>query len=412
MDRERMSSFARQIEEEWKENILPFWIEYAQDKEKGGFYGYLHNNRRVEQNHGKASVLNFRILWTFSAAYRISREEKYLEVARRAYEYIREYFIDRVYSGVFWMLDSRGKPTDTKKQVYSVAFAIYGLSEYHRATGNPEALAMAVELFESLERNARDLKYKGYLEALTRDWAPLADMSLSPSDMNVAKSMNTHLHILEAYTNLLRAWDSPVLRCSLKEVLEVILEHIVDSRTWSFNLFFDQDWTSRADIVSYGHNIEGSWLICEAAGVIGEEALLERAEAVSLKMAGQVFREGIDRMCGGIYNDRQDGRLDDSKDWWPQAEAVVGFLNAYQLSGNEEYLEASLQTWEFIRKYITDKTFGEWIWGVTQDGRPTGKDEKVGPWKCPYHNGRMCFEITERIANFNIGRRQSDEQIL
>jgi mannobiose 2-epimerase len=398
MNSESLMLFERQIEKELKDNILQFWIDNAQDYRNGGFFGYISNDLTVDPDHDKASVLNFRILWTFASAYRYYKQEKYLAIAQRAFDYIKKYFIDPVHSGVYWLIDSYGKPVDTKKQVYSVAFAIYGLSEFYRATGDRSALSLAIELFESLEKHARDLKNKGYLEALSCDWSPLADMSLSPLDMNVAKSMNTHLHILEAYTNLLRVWDSPALRTTLKELLEVMLGYIVDNETWSFKLFFDKDWSSRADIVSYGHNIEGSWLIHEAAEVLGDPVMLERAETIAINMVDKVLQNGIDKVYGGIYNDLQGEHLDDRKDWWPQAEAVVGFFNAYQLTGNKTYLEAAYKAWEFIDRYISDKNHGEWLWGVTRDGSELTKDEKVGPWKCPYHNSRMCFEIIERTG--------------
>ena len=239
-------------------------------------------------------------------------------MTKRAFEYIKKYFIDYEYSGFYWLLDCKGHPVDTKKQVYAVAFAIYGLSEYHRATGDTTALALAIELFESLESHACDHQNKGYLEALAQDWSPLADKSLSPKDMNVAKSMNTHLHILEAYTNLLRVWDSPALKNSLKELLEVVLEHIIDSDSWSFKLFFDLYWTSRANITSYGHDIEGSWLIHEAAEVLGDQELLIKAKSVAIHMAQSVQKNGIDTVFGGIYNDRHEAGLDDNKDWWPR----------------------------------------------------------------------------------------------
>lgn len=396
-----LSYFKMQIEGELKNNILKFWIDNTQDIKNGGFYGYISNDLKVKADHEKASVLNSRILWTFSAAYRLFGDEKYHTMAIRSFEYIKKYFVDYEYSGVYWLLDYNGCPANTKKQVYAMAFAIYGLSEYHRATGDTTALALAVELFESLEGHARDRQNKGYHEALARDWSPLADKSLSPKDMNVAKSMNTHLHILEAYTNLLKVWDSPILKKSLKELLEVTLEHIVDNDSWSFRLFFDLDWTSRANNTSYGHDIEGSWLVHEAAEVLGDAELLKRTKNTAIYMAQRVLNNGIDIAFGGIYNDRHESGLDDNKDWWPQAEAVVGFFNAYQLTGSDIYLEASLQVWDYIQKHIVDKVNGEWFWGVTRDGSQITSDEKVGPWKCPYHNSRMCYEIITRVEKIS-----------
>lgn len=384
-------------ERELRENILPFWIKHTVDTCKGGFYGYLSNNRTVKPAHNKASVLNSRILWTLSAAYRLYKEQQYLEIAERAFRYIREHFIDPEYSGVYWHVDSDGNPADTKKQIYAIAFAIYGLSEYYRASGDRTAMTLAIEQFVSLECWARDKQYGGYLEACSRDWSHLDNMSLSPKDMNVAKSMNTHLHVLEAYTNLLRVWDSTLLRKCLKELLEVMIERIVDPTSWSFRLFFDMDWTIHSGIISYGHDIEGSWLLYEAAEILGEEALLKKCKEISLRMADSVLKYGMDPVYGGIYNERHETSLDDGKDWWPQAEAIVGMFNAYQLSGKSDYLEAVQKTWSFVDRYIIDKIDGEWFYGVTRDGTEVTCDEKVGPWKCPYHNSRMCLEMISRL---------------
>lgn len=385
-------------EDELRSNILDFWCRHAIDNENGGFYGYISGDLDADTLHEKSSVLNARILWTFSAAYRLYGDEKYLGMAARAYEYIRDRFISREHMGVYWMLDHRGLPKDTKNQVYANAFVIYGLSEYYRAVGDSSALELAVGLFRSLEKHARDKEHGGYLEALACDWSPLADMSLSKKDMNVPKSMNTHLHVLEAYTNLYRVWKQDEIRESLKALLETVMDRIVDSSTWSFRLFFGMDWTPCADIISYGHDIEGSWLIHEAAEVLGDPALMERAVKTAVNMAESVLVNGSDRKFGGIFNERHGSVLDDNKDWWPQAEAVVGFINAWQLTGKGAFLDEALKTWRFIDKYIVDRKNGEWRRAVSRSGAPLADDERISPWKCPYHNSRMCFEIIRRAA--------------
>jgi mannobiose 2-epimerase len=394
---EAIVTLRKQLEEELGENILKFWLEKSPDNVNGGFYGYISNDLRADAEHDRSSVLNCRILWTFSAAYRLYGDKKYLDLAARAYDYITSRFIDSVYSGVYWMLDCKGNAVNPKKQIYAAAFAIYGLTEYYMAAGNEESLSHAVKLFEALEANAHDDVDKGYVEALARDWTQLEDMSLSIRDMNAAKSMNTHLHILEAYTNLLRVWDSELLRSRLKELIKVFTDYIIDSKTAAFKLFFDMDWSCKSVADSYGHDIEGSWLIHEAAEVLGDAELLAKIRGLSVRMAAWVYENGYDHEYGGIFNERGEGRkLDDDKDWWPQAEAVVGFYNAYRLSGEARYLEAALKTWNFIRSHIVDKVNGEWFWGVSRDGSAVRGDEKAGPWKCPYHNSRMCFEIIRR----------------
>jgi mannobiose 2-epimerase len=392
-----------QVENELKSNILNFWCRHASDDENGGFFGYISANLFPDAGHDKASVLNARILWTFSAAYRFYKEKKYLDMAARAFEYFRDNFINREHMGVYWMLDCTGRPKDTKNQVYANAFTIYALSEYYHAVGDKCALELAISLFGSLEQHARDKAYGGYLEALAHDWSPLSDVRLSAKDLNAPKSMNTHLHILEAYTNLFRAWKNDVLKESLKSLLETMMDRIVDNSAWSFRLFFDMNWTPCADITSYGHDIEGSWLIHEAAEVLGDPVLLGKAEKVAVNMAESVLRNGVDRKHGGIFNDMHGTKLDDNKDWWPQAEAVVGFLNAWQLTGRSVFLDEALKTWKFINKYIVDRKNGEWHWGVTRDGSQVTGSEKAGPWKCPYHNSRMCFEVISRAARLEGG---------
>jgi mannobiose 2-epimerase len=395
---EVISLLKEQVENELKNNILKFWCEHAVDDENGGFYGHISSNLEADVRHDKAAVLNARILWTFSSAYRMYREARFLDMAVRAFEYVRRYFINYRGMGVYWFLDHNGRPKDTKNQVYANAFVIYALSEYYRAVGDKAALDLAVSLFESLEEHTKDQTHGGYLEAFSHDWSPLADMSLSEKDMNVPKSMNTHLHMLEAYTCLFRVWESDRLRSSLTALLENVLDHIVDSGSWRFELFFGLDWTPCSDITSFGHDIEGSWLIYEAAEVLGDSGLLERARTTAICMAKKVLLNGFDAEFGGIYNELHDSRLDDNKDWWPQAEAVVGFFNAWQLTGDKTFLDASVKTWSFIQKFIVDNKNGEWHWGVTRDGSSVTSSVKAGSWKCPYHNSRMCFEIISRAG--------------
>ncbi|OBR64293.1 N-acyl-D-glucosamine 2-epimerase [Paenibacillus oryzae] len=385
------------IEAELKDNILQFWLEHTIDEENGGFYGFISRDLTVNRQADKGLVLNTRILWTFSSAFRLYGDSRYLEMADRAYRYITSYFTDPQHGGLYWMLDYKGAVTSSKKQVYGQAFAIYAFSEYYRATGDEDALTKAVELFHVLERHSYDPVDKGYIEASARDWSETNENSLSDKDLNTKKSMNTHLHVLEAYTNLYRVWPEPELRDKLRELIVVMLRHIVDNESYHFKLFFDMEWNSQNSHISYGHDIEGSWLIHEAAEVLGEPELLEESVAVAIAMAEVTLREGVDE-DGGLFNEAEPGKLLDSdKDWWPQAEAVVGFYNAYQLSGTLSYLEAARKSWHFIESKLVDTEYGEWLWSVKRDGSPSGNIEKVSPWKCPYHNSRACFEMIGRL---------------
>ncbi|MHA7966091.1 AGE family epimerase/isomerase [Paenibacillus sp. CAU 1782] len=385
------------IEAELKDNILQFWLEHTVDEENGGFYGFISRDLTVNPQADKGLVLNTRILWTFSTAFRLYGESRYLEMADRAYRYITRYFTDPQHGGLYWMLDCKGAVKSSKKQVYGQAFAIYAFSEYYRATRDEDALTKAAELFHVLERHSYDPAGKGYIEALARDWSETNENSLSDKDLNTKKSMNTHLHVLEAYTNLYRVWPEPALRDKLRELIVVMLRHIVDNDSYHFKLFFDMEWNSQNSHISYGHDIEGSWLIHEAAEVLGDLELLQESIDIAIAMAEVTLREGVDE-DGGLFNEAEPGKLLDSdKDWWPQAEAVVGFYNAYQLSGASPYLEAARKSWHFIESNLVDKEYGEWIWSVKRDGSPSGNIEKVSPWKCPYHNSRACFEMIERL---------------
>lgn len=386
------------IKQELESNILGFWMKHTIDEQKGGFYGNISRDLTVNDEAGKSLVLNTRILWTFASAYRMTGNEAYLEMADRAYRYVNKYFVDQEYGGLYWMVDAAGSPAETKKQVYGQAFAIYAYSEYYRATGNEAALQKAISLFHTLEKYSYDEQYKGYFEALTREWLETDDNSLSEKDLNEKKSMNTHLHIMEGYTNLYRVWKSDVLQAKLKELIEITIKHIINPDNAHFILFFDEKWNGRSEHISYGHDIEGSWLLVEAAEVLGDAALLAEAKAIAIRMAKATLNEGVDE-DGGLLNEAgPDGIIDSHKDWWPQAEAVVGFYNAYQMTGDEKYLEAALKSWQFIENFIVDKQFGEWHWSVTRDGAPSDNLQKVSPWKCPYHNGRACFEMIERLS--------------
>ncbi len=393
-----------ELEAELKETILGFWMKHAIDEKYGGFVGEIKHDMTVVQGADKGLVLNARILWTFSSAYRVYKDEAYSNVAARAYAELDRKFRDRTNGGLYWMVDASGRPAQDKKQVYGQAFAIYALSEYYRATGADEALEWAKELYLLLEKHAYDPAHRGYIEALAADWSPTADLSLSGKDLNERKSMNTHLHVLEAYTNLYRVWQPEGLRMKLADLIDIHLDKIIDPSNHHFLLFFDDQWRSKSEHVSYGHDIEGSWLLWEAAEVLGDETRLERVRREALAMADATIAEGIDA-DGGVFNEADGrGHLDDTKDWWPQAEAMVGFLNAYQLTGKEEYLQAARDSWTFIKTYIRDAEHGEWHWQVTREGKPVTSHPKVDPWKCPYHNGRACLEGLERLAHLEARR--------
>ncbi|WP_434481719.1 AGE family epimerase/isomerase [Paenibacillus glycanilyticus] len=392
-----LKHWQQEMESELIDNILSFWLKHSLSEQDGGFIGRMTNDLKVQATADKLLVLNARLLWTFAAAYRRYKTPDYLEVADRAYRYLMDRFYDREHGGFYWLLNDKGEPVQTKKQIYGQAFVIYAFSEYVRACPNDEVLQQAVRLFEQIERYSYDPEYKGYIEALDCNWQETEDLSLSSTDLNEKKSMNTHLHVLEAYTNLYRVWPVEQLRKKQAELIVTMIEKIVDEQSGHFKLFFDEQWHSKSHEISYGHDIEGSWLLLEAAEVLGDEPLISRAESVALAMAQAVYEEGVDT-DGAVVNEAgPNGWTDTDKIWWPQAEAVVGFLNAYQLSGKEHFLQAAYRTWRFIDRYIVDKANGEWFWKVNQAGEPSLEAMKIDSWKCPYHNGRMGFETLERL---------------
>lgn len=397
MDPAVLTDYATRIESDLRDNILPFWMRHVVDRERGAFFGALTNNLVVDREAERGALLSCRILWTYSSAYLRFRDTAYLDMADRAYADLVTSFLDREHGGFFWSIAADGKVLRDRKQVYGQAFAIYALTEYHRATGRKPPLDQAIAIFRLLEAHARETHHGGYLEAFSRTWAPIADMRLSAVDMNEPKSQNTHLHVMEAYTNLLRVWPDVALRRAQRELLEVMLTKIVNPTTAHLGLFFANDWTLRSDKISYGHDIEAAWLFTEAAQVLGDATLLQRIHALTVQIADVTLAEGIDA-DGAIFNEGSPaGLTDTNKEWWPQAEAVVGFLNAYAIGKEERHLTAALRCWDFIERRLIDRQYGEWLRGVTRNGTVLAGELKVSFWKCPYHNGRTGLEASARL---------------
>jgi mannobiose 2-epimerase len=394
-DLSRLQRLRDEMAAELTGRILPFWAERTRDDRLGGFVGWISADGTRDDLAPKGTVLGARLLWTFSAASRVLGDPAWKTMAERARAFLRAHMLDREHGGVFWMVDADGTPRDTRKHVYAQAFAIYALAEHHRATGNAASLQDAISLFELVDRHAHDPELGGYEEAFTRDWVRLEDVRLSDVDANERKSMNTHLHVLEAYTTLYRAWPESALRIRLQELVGLFIDHVVDAESGHVIPFFDADWTPRSRHVSYGHDIETSWLLMEAVDAIGDLALRLRVQPVAVRVARAVLEEGFDAASGGIRNAAA-GPDAGARDWWPQAEAIVGFVNAWELTGEPRFLDAAVATWEFTSRHLLDRERGEWFWGVSADGLVRSGREKVGPWKCSYHNSRACMEVMAR----------------
>ncbi len=390
--------FRQRLQTELLSNILPFWMKYVVDDVNGGFYGVVTNDLQARNDVARSVILCARILWTYAAAYRLFNEPAYRRMADHAYRYLTEVFWDKDYGGVYWSVDAAGRPVFDRKHSYAQAFAIYGLAEYHRATGDASSLRLAQELFGLLEAHGYDAVNGGYVEGCSRGWGALDDMRLSDIEPNCRKSMNTLLHNMEAYTNFRRVWDSDELKAKLRGLIRVFADHVIDPQTHHFRLFFDDAWASLSPNVSFGHDIEGSWLLVEAAEVLGEKDLLAECRTLALKMAGAVYQQGRDH-DGSLFNEAAPAGIESfDRYWWVQAEAVVGFYNAYQLSGQDHFAEAAYRAWRYIEDYMVDRQHGEWFKMVERSGAPRLGPPKAGPWECPYHNSRMCFEMLARLG--------------
>jgi mannobiose 2-epimerase len=320
-------------------------------------------------------------------------------IADRAYQYISDHFIDKEQGGVYWLVDYKGKPLDPKKQVYAISFTIYALSEYYRASKIETVKQNAIDLFYLLVEKAYDPVKTGYFEAFTKDWKPIDDLRLSAKDANEKKTMNTHLHVLEGYTNLYRIWPDKALGEHISILLNNFFDHFIDRETLHLVLFFDEDWNRKGNLVSYGHDIEATWLLLEAAEAIGDEESIKRIKQITIAMAYAAIT-GVDA-DGGLWYEYEpaEDHLVKEKHWWVQAEAMVGFFNAWQISNDKRYLDIVLKNWEFIKDKILDKQNGEWFWGINKNGHIMQNEDKAGLWKCPYHNSRACLEIMGRIGD-------------
>jgi cellobiose epimerase len=413
-----IAAFHERLDRELTIDILPWW-KRAMDERNGGFYGRVENDGSFDPRFDKGIVMHARFLWTYSAAFLRSGDRALLALADHAYRYVTGALADREHGGFYWQVSFDGKPVVDRKVIYGEAFAIYALSEYHRATGIPEALELAVRTFGLLERVARDGEFGGYVEACTPDWSAPVTSALSDVDIACAKSMNTNLHVMEAFTSLALALEAakdsgaasgfpaPTTFEEVKAALrDLVLVHVNRIRRPDnhFNLYFERDWTSLRDITSYGHDIEGSWLIDEAAEVAWAGEYPREIREAALGMAAAILPMVA---SSGLVNERKGDHLDRDRIWWVQAECLVGFLNAAVQARDDRYLAAALGVWDYIEEFIVDGTDGEWFWGRASDGSVMPGQPKGGLWKTSYHDARACMEAMKRLdelAKIN-GRR-------
>ncbi|MBN2812847.1 MAG: AGE family epimerase/isomerase [Bacteroidales bacterium] len=395
-----MPAYAQKMKDEMRDeltrNILPFWMHKTIDSESGGFVGQIDGRGNVVKGAPKGGVLNARILWTFSAAFNTLSDPACMNMANYSMNYSLNHFFDNEYEGTYWKIGYNGNPTDTKKQIYSQAFFIYALSEYFKATGDEQSLIKAIDLFRLIEEKSFDNRLNGYFEAYSRDWQLLDDLRLSDKDANEKKTTNTHLHILEAYTNLYRVWKDKQLEEKLMNLTNLFLDRIIDPVSHHLLLFFDEEWHSRSKLISYGHDIEASWLVYEAATALNNKQLIAKAKD-SCTLLAKASLEGLQPDGSLIYErDDSEGIFDTDRHWWPQAETVVGLVNLYGMTADETWLKQAAQCWDYISNNLIDKENGEWYWSI-RNGKPNLGEDKAGFWKCPYHNARACLEIIKRL---------------
>lgn len=391
-------TWVEDVRRELLQDILPFWRKCSIDHEHGGFVAELSNDLTRRIGASKGLILNARILWTFAAVSPVTGDPTDRDLARRAYDVLNDVFLDCEHGGYVWEVAADGRVVDGTKKTYGQAFCVYALSEYARCFDDDEALNRAIACQCLIEAHAHDPERGGYWEARARDWSAAGDQRLSDKDLDAPKSMNNHLHVLEAYSTLHRVAPGAQLADRLRALIGLFLDRIATADGRHLHHFFAADWTPLSDEYTFGHDIEASWLLCEAAEVLGDHELEASVRRLSLELARSSREEGLDVDGGLLYAGRSGAIVDDHKEWWPQAEAVVGFVNAYEIGGDPAYLAAAEKTWRFIEEQLVDRIHGEWFWRVDRAGRPDPSLPKVSFWKCPYHNARACLEILRRSA--------------
>ncbi|WP_225035121.1 AGE family epimerase/isomerase [Winogradskyella sp. SM1960] len=375
-------------------DIVNYWSKNTVDADHGGFLGQINHFNVPVPKANKGIILNTRILWSFSAASNHFNTQVYKAICDRAYHYLKAFFNDLTSKGVYWELDYLGNPINKRKQVYAQAFAIYALSEYYTFSKDEAAKNWAIELFDLIEKHAK-CEQTGYLDAFNDDWTPIEDMRLSEKDMNAEKTMNTHLHIMEAYTSLLKIYDNENLKASLKSLVNIFQNKFLNSNN-HYDLFFDKNWNLLSNTISYGHDIETAWLVIEATKALNNDELLNEVKTTALKVANTFLNEAIDAE-GGVINEKNlsTNHTDTDRHWWPQVEALVGLKYAYSINEDEKYNDNAIKIWEFTKKHIIDHNHGEWHFRVDKNGKPYTKEDKVSMWKAPYHTTRAFIILNE-----------------
>jgi len=379
-------------------------------KDGGGFYGAVDLKGNPISGAAKTSVLNARILWTYAEAAKNFNNKKYADVAEKAFHVVTNDFADKEFGGYYMSIDAGNRPLDTIKHTYAQAFVLYALSKYYELNQSQSLSQKLKEYFDFLEDKTKDREYPGYIEAFTREWKPFSENRMA--DNNEPRSMNTHLHILEAYAAYYKVSKNEMAGKRLKELLELFIQKIIRP-TGHLGIFFDKNFNeteSSKAVCSFGHDIEASWLLWEAAEILGDKEIVSKMKTLSIKMLDAVDRVGVDK-DGGLFleSTRFGSHLRTNKHWWPQAETLIGFMNGFELTGDVKYWNKMKLTWSFIDEHLIDHKNGEWYTKLNRLGVPYltependpspyyRNDWKIDPWKAPYHNGRAMMELIKRI---------------
>ncbi len=379
--------------------IIPFW-KRLRDDEHGGYYGYMDFDLQVDRRAVKGCILNSRITWFFANAYTLLKDQSLLDEARHGYEFMRDFCIDKENGGIFWSMTYDGKPEDSTKHTYNQAFAVYALSSYYEASGDKDALALAYDLYHIIEERCTD--ELGYKEAFNLKFEEVENDKLSENGVIAEKTMNTLLHVFEGYTELYRVDHNPEVKEKLEWMMDTFADHMYNPELHRQEVFFDREYHTLIDLHSYGHDIETAWLIDRGVEVLGNPHYAEKMTPVTKDLTAQIYKIAFDGHS--LHNECERGVVNTSRIWWVQAETIVGFLNGYQMDpSKKEYLEAARSEWEYIKEHLIDAREGsEWFWEVDIEGNPTSKKPIVEPWKCPYHNGRMCIEVIRRAEEMDV----------
>lgn len=389
-----MKNWQNEFRQELRERIIPFWQGLV-DKEFGGYYGLLDFDLNLDKKAVKGCILNSRILWFFSSAYLCQKDPALLENAEHAYRFMLDHCVDGDMGGVYWSVNFDGSVCDDTKHTYNQAFAIYALAAYARATGKQEPIDLAWKIYEIIESKCRDKD--GYLEAFTRDFKPASNEKLSENGVMATRTMNTLLHVFEGYSGLYQATKDERLAARIREMMDIFVEKIYNTELRRQEVFFDADYHTLIDLHSYGHDIESAWLLDWGCSLLEDEQLNAKVIPIFTEMAQNVYEKAYHG--AGLYNECERGVDDKKRIWWVQAETVVGFMNAWQRNPEKgHFLKASQEVWNYIKEKVIDHREGsEWYWAVQDNGQPDSSREIVEPWKCPYHNGRMCIEMIRRL---------------